>query len=304
MSNEISVINENEMIAVLTSSLYPGANINSVKLVLSYCKAAGLDPLQKSVHIVPMDMKTGNKDSEGKDIYGKRDVIMPGIGLYRVQAARTGSYAGISDPVFGPVKKIMSKVKKWNNAYQGDRSFVMVDGAEIEFPEWCKITVRRAVGAHIAEFTATEYWSENYATAGNDTTTPNAMWKRRPYGQLAKCAEAQALRKAFPEVGSQPTAEEMEGKEYEPINVTPEPEKLPVKAPGYLQASFDNGLPSWTQMILSGKQTSASIIAKISSAYVMTDAQKETLNKITKPEPTKEVDAEWVDAYTKQEQAQ
>jgi hypothetical protein len=38
------------------------------------------------------------------------------------------------------------------------------------------------------------------------------MWARRVRGQIAKCAEAQALRKAFPELCSLPTAEEMEGK--------------------------------------------------------------------------------------------
>ena len=38
------------------------------------------------------------------------------------------------------------------------------------------------------------------------------MWTKRPRGQIAKCAAAQALRVAFPEIASAPTAEEMEGK--------------------------------------------------------------------------------------------
>ena len=80
-------LTEDETIAVLQSSLYPGAAQQSIKMVLGYCRAAGLDPFLKPVHLVPM------WDSKAKQM---RDVIMPGVGLYRTQAARTGAFAGQS----------------------------------------------------------------------------------------------------------------------------------------------------------------------------------------------------------------
>lgn len=177
-----------DLIHTLQNSVYPGAKRESVELVLGYCRAQRLDPLQKPVHIVPM---------WDKNLKSMRDVIMPGIGLYRVQSSRTGEHAGTSEPVFGPMV-----ARKWGDF-------------KLDFPEWCKVTVSRVLGGHVYDFTAIEYWEENYATAGKDTTAPNAMWKKRPRGQLAKCAEAQALRKAFPELGAAPTAEEMEGKTFE-----------------------------------------------------------------------------------------
>ena len=183
-------MNESELMNVLRNSLYPGAKDESIKLVVSYCRASGLDPMQKPVHIVPMNVKDAQKDK-----YEWRDVVMPGIGLYRTQAVRTGAYAGVSEPEFGP-----------------DEEFT-VGEFKIRVPLWCKVTVRRRLDdGQIGEYTAKELWRENYATAGKDSAVPNAMWKKRPYAQLAKCAEAQALRKAFPETGAQPTAEEMEGK--------------------------------------------------------------------------------------------
>lgn len=179
----VSAMTEGEMLRVLESSLYPGAQPDSIKLVLGYCKAAGLDPMQKPVHIVPISVKQGDK-------YVMRDTVMPGIGLYRTQAARTGEYAGITEPEFGPDKTM--KIGEFVQTY----------------PEWCRVTVKRLVSGHIVEFTAKEFWLENYATKARDSKVPNAMWQRRGYGQLAKCTEAQALRKAFPELGAQPTADE------------------------------------------------------------------------------------------------
>lgn len=197
---------------VLGESIYPGAKRESVIMALEYCQALGLDPMQKPVHIVQMRVKTGTQDERGYDEYTKRDVILPGIGLYRTMAARTGTYAGITEPEFGENMPFTFKVRVWEEAPNGKRSSRLKD-EEIFFPEWCRITVRRLVAGHVAEFTATEYWWENYATAGRDTDAPNEMWRRRVRGQLAKCTEAQALRKAFPEVlGSLPTAEEMEGR--------------------------------------------------------------------------------------------
>jgi len=183
-------INEQELMQVLQSSLYPGAQEASIKLVINYCKASGLDPMQKPVHLVPMSVKKG-----GTKEYEWRDVVMPGIGLYRTQAARSGAYAGMTEPEFG--EDITENL----------------GGTEITYPRWCRTTVKRQMSnGAIVEFTSKEFWKENYATAGKDSVAPNAMWRKRPYAQIAKCCEAQALRKAFPEIGAAPTAEEMEGK--------------------------------------------------------------------------------------------
>lgn len=181
-------MSEGELIEVLATSLYPGASIGSIKMVLGYCKAAGLDPMQKPVHIVPMwDGKAGQM----------RDVVMPGIGLYRTQAARSGECAGVSEPEFGP------DVTE------------TIGGQALTYPAWCRVTVKRRLPTgEVVDFNAKEFWKENYAVRGgkDKSIAPNAMWTKRPYGQIAKCAEAQALRKAFPEIGSEPTADEMVGK--------------------------------------------------------------------------------------------
>lgn len=193
MSNVTAITKQTDqdLIQVLQSSLYPGATIGAVQMVLNYCAAAGLDPMQKPVHIVPI------WDAKAKQM---RDVVMPGIGLYRTQAARSGNYAGVSDAEYGP--DVTEKV----------------GGVEITYPTWCKVSVKRLLqNGQVAEFSATERWKENYAVKGgaDKSIAPNAMWQKRPYAQLAKCAEAQALRKAFPEFGAQPTADEMEGKEID-----------------------------------------------------------------------------------------
>lgn len=261
-------MSEQELVSVLSSSIYPGAKPESIKLAIGYCRAAGLDPLQKPVHIVPMDVKTGKKDDKGKDIYEKRDVVMPGVGLYRIQAARSGEYAGMTEPEFGPDKTV--KLGKDDSR------------TEYTFPEWCKVTVRRVVGGREVAFTAIEYWLENYATAGRWTTEPNAMWKRRPRGQLAKCAEAQALRKAFPEFGAQPTADEIEGREINqdvidvPVTRAAEPKALP-DCPA---ETFAKNLAKVAPDVQAGTKTIADVLAGFRKRYTLTESQVEAIEDL------------------------
>ncbi len=278
-------MSEEELIGVLTNSLYPGAASGSIKLVIGYCKAAGLDPMQKPVHIVPM------YDNKSKQM---RDVVMPGIGLYRTQAARSGEYAGVTEPEFG------------------DDVTESVGGVQITYPKWCRVTVRRLLpNGTVVDFTAKELWKENYATKGRDSAAPNAMWLRRPYAQLAKCAEAQALRKAFPEFGAQPTADEMEGRELDmgAAEVVSSRPAAPAALPDYSQSAFADNLPKWSALMQSGAKTADQIIAIVSTKGALSEAQKAQIRAAAQPkpapapEPEPEPEPEVIDAPEQKAQA-
>lgn len=192
----------------LCSTIYPGAKTDSILLAVDYCRSRNLDPMLKPVHLVPMNVKDAQT---GK--YAWRDVPMPGVGLYRIQAERSGTYAGADEPVFGPTIH-----EDFANKDNGTTS--------VSYPEWCSYTVYKLMGDRLVKYVAKEFWVENYAVEKNTSLAPNSMWKKRPFAQLAKCAEAQALRKAWPEIGQEPTAEEMEGKEYHPKDITPQVQAL------------------------------------------------------------------------------
>jgi phage recombination protein Bet len=255
-------MNEKELMDVLRNSLYVGAKDSSIKMVMNYCAAAGLDVMQKPVHLVPM------WDSKASEM---RDVVMPGIGLYRTQAARSGEYAGVTEPEYG--------------ADVEDN----IGGVKITYPAWCKVTVKRLLpNGTIAEFSATERWKENYAVKGgkDKSIAPNTMWIKRPYGQIAKCAEAQALRKAFPEFGSQPTNDEMEGKALDESMIIESTAGLPeCDEATFVNLMADKINPESGEiermgrrsLIQSGERNADQVIAMISTKYALTDTQKTTM---------------------------
>ncbi len=90
------------------------------------------------------------------------------IDFMRTRAHDSGECAGISDPTF--------------------------DGEPGKAGFSARVIVRRLVQAQLCDFSATARWSEYCPPAGQDH-----MWRKMPHTMLGKCAEALALRKAFPQ---------------------------------------------------------------------------------------------------------
>jgi phage recombination protein Bet len=99
-----------------------------------------------------------------------RYVPVTGIDFLRSRAAGTGEYAGSDDAVMGPAI------------------------GQSNAPQSASVTVYRLVQGQQCQFSATARWIEYYPGDGD----VGIMWRKMPATMLSKCAEALALRKAFP----------------------------------------------------------------------------------------------------------
>jgi len=190
---------------VLVEAIFPNAKSpDSVLLALDYCKARGLDVMKKPVNIVPMW-----NTSLGRYV----ETVWPSINEIQVTAARTGQWAGMDEPQWGPdiTKKFVGRKK--------DKGGWVDAAVEVTFPEWCAVKVYRVIAGARCAFSEPVYWLEAYGRLGGGEL-PNDMWAKRPRGQLHKVAKAASLRAAFPEEGEH-SAEEMEGATIDPNEVAP-----------------------------------------------------------------------------------
>jgi phage recombination protein Bet len=186
--------------AVLTDSIFPSADTpEGIVLAVRYCQARGLDIMKRPVHVVPMWSSALRRYVE---------TVWPGIAEVQITAARTGLWAGLDSPKFGP-----DQTKTFAGSVKRNEQWVDAQ-ATVTFPEWAEVTVYRLVNGVRCPFSEMVFWEEAYARQGK-SSIPNEMWQKRPRGQLLKCAKAASLRAAFPEEAGEYTAEEMAGKVIE-----------------------------------------------------------------------------------------
>lgn len=172
-----------------------GTSEEEFELFVEVCRMTGLNPFAKQIYAI---MRNAGKDEHGHWV--KRMTIQTGIDGYRLLAARTGALAGIDDAEY--------------------------DSEDTKHPAWARVTVWRLVQGQRMPFTAKARWSEYAATDKDEKLT--GQWGKMPYLMLGKCAEALALRKAFPaELSGVYTAEEMEQADNPP---TPYVEPAPSTA--------------------------------------------------------------------------
>lgn len=168
---------DREQRELIKRQIAPGISDGDLMLFGLICQRTGLDPFARQIYAIMRNAK----DEDGK--WTKRMTVQTGIDGYRLLAARTGQLAGIDDAEY--------------------------DTEEAEHPNKARVTVWRLVSGQRVPFTATARWNE-YVQVNKDGQ-PTSMWAKMPWLMLGKCAEALALRKAFPaELSGIYTSEEME----------------------------------------------------------------------------------------------
>lgn len=146
-------------------------SVPEMQLFAMVAHRTGLDPFTRQIYAIKRAGKVTHQT---------------GIDGYRSAAERTGQYLGSDEPTYEECN---------------------CGGKPVGHPAVARVVVNRAhPSGHVVRQVGVARWHELVPPSGQDS-----MWVKMPFNQLAKCAEAAGLRKAFPRVfGGVFISEEME----------------------------------------------------------------------------------------------
>jgi phage recombination protein Bet len=161
-----------EQVELIKRNIAKDASDDELQLFLAVCRRTGLDPFARQVYFIKQ------YDRQVNGMVGRAQTSIDG---FRLIADRSLRYVGQQGPWWcGPD---LEWREAWLESYPPAAAKVVVE----------KLAADGKIGTFtgIARFTS-------YVQTKKDGS-PTSMWVNMPDNQLAKCAEALALRKAFPQ---------------------------------------------------------------------------------------------------------
>lgn len=196
-------------VALLRDLVAKDLSSSEFGLFIKVCETTGLSPFAKQIYAI----KRGQGDRG-------RMTIQTGIDGFRLIAQRSGEYGGQIGPLW------CGSDGEWSDIWVGDNH-----------PFAAKVGVMRS--GFTEPLWATAFWK---GTAQYFNQKLGEMWEKMPAHMLAKCAEAQALRKAFPqELSALYTSDEMP-----PASRRPRTAVRPTELPEATEAAQEAAEPPGT----------------------------------------------------------
>jgi phage recombination protein Bet len=234
------------------------ATNDELALFVGQCKRRSLDPFSNQIYAI------FRRDNRAK---AEVMTVQTGIDGFRLIAERTRRYLGTEGIYW------CGADEEWKEAWLSD-----------EHPQAAKVVVRKLVDGHIAETPGVAHWSE-YAVE-------EFMWRSMPANQLAKCAEALALRRAFPnDLSGIYTADEMAQADAQPLALGAAPTRSVAEATA---EPDDAGAVEGAQVVgddpLLSDEARAELVAAIDASGVNIDVLLVSLDVDSTDDLTKSLD--------------
>jgi len=198
-----------EELTILKNAVCKGATDEELKFCLAVARRRELDPFRGQIWFVPRRDRNAD-DGEGGTGAKVWIPVVSIHGLCHVGARDHKDYGSFSEPEFGPTITV-----EWRWKGQGQAK-------KLQVPEWARIEAYKKGSAQPT--VGKVWWSEIYP---NIDYAP--MVRQMPRRMLAKCAQAQAIRLAYPETGGLYIQEEMQ--ETTPPQFTPEGRAIVMTSP-------------------------------------------------------------------------